>query len=86
MRPPNLSFAACRGALAGGRAGHVAVNHDRLAAACAYLVGDRLDRRSVAPDQRELAAFSGERLAHRGAHPLGRSGDHRDAALQSQVH
>ncbi len=66
--------------------GQVAGHHDRLGAGCAHLLRHRLDRRDVAPDQRELRAFRGERRGDRRAHALGRSGDHRDAAFQFQVH
>ena len=75
----------CRG-VARGWLGQVARHDDRLAAFRLDLGRDRLDRRGVAPDQRQPTAFLRERLADRGAHPLRRSGDHRDAAFQSEVH
>ena len=56
----------------------------RRSARISFATGSIAD--GVAPDQRQPAAFLRERLAHRGAHSLRRSGDHRDAAFQSQVH
>jgi hypothetical protein len=77
---------AARGVIALRRVGHVAFDDEGLRACCSDFIGDRRDRRQVAADQREPAAFARERSRDRRAHSLGRPGDDRHASGKRQVH
>jgi len=66
--------------------GQIAGNDDGFAAGPAHVFGNRLDRRDIAPKQRQPRTFVSEGLGNGRTHPLGRSRDHGDAAGKLQIH